>query len=109
MRGPAHHTARLRPARCHRLPAPRRLPPRRRRRLPGRPIGAAPGPTPAGRSGLARRRVVLCAAARQRHGARDGRPHFNLYHYRGAAARGITRVDADGTLRVDLAPVPAVQ
>ncbi|ESS50210.1 hypothetical protein L665_01125 [Ralstonia solanacearum SD54] len=35
---------------------------------------------------------------------------FNLYHYRReAAARGITRMDADGTLRVDLAPVPAVQ
>ncbi|ANH31608.1 hypothetical protein A3768_0428 [Ralstonia solanacearum] len=33
---------------------------------------------------------------------------FNLYHYRReAAARGITRMDADGTLRVDLAPVPA--
>lgn len=30
---------------------------------------------------------------------------FNLYHYRReAAARGITRMDADGTLRVDLAP-----
>lgn len=34
---------------------------------------------------------------------------FDLYHYREAAARGITRMDADGTLRVDLAPMPAMQ
>ncbi len=34
---------------------------------------------------------------------------FELYHYREAAARGTTRMDEDGTLRVDLAPVPAVQ
>ncbi|MGS0625026.1 DUF2993 domain-containing protein [Ralstonia sp. VS2407] len=34
---------------------------------------------------------------------------FDLYHYREAAARGTTRMDADGTLRVDLAPAAAVQ
>ena len=34
---------------------------------------------------------------------------FDLYHYREAAARGTTHMDADGTLRVDLAPAPAVQ
>ncbi|ALF86771.1 MULTISPECIES: hypothetical protein [Ralstonia solanacearum species complex] len=34
---------------------------------------------------------------------------FDLYHYREAAARGITRMDADGTLRVDLTPAPPVQ
>ncbi len=34
---------------------------------------------------------------------------FDLYHYREAAARGTTRMDADGTLRVDLAPATAVQ
>jgi len=34
---------------------------------------------------------------------------FDLYHYREAAARGTTRMDADGTLRVDLAPAASVQ
>jgi hypothetical protein len=34
---------------------------------------------------------------------------FDLHHYREAAARGTTRMDMDGTLRVDLAPAPAVQ
>nr|CUV37177.1 Putative lipoprotein (modular protein) [Ralstonia solanacearum]CUV42641.1 Putative lipoprotein (modular protein) [Ralstonia solanacearum]CUV43213.1 Putative lipoprotein (modular protein) [Ralstonia solanacearum]CUV53213.1 Putative lipoprotein (modular protein) [Ralstonia solanacearum]CUV63806.1 Putative lipoprotein (modular protein) [Ralstonia solanacearum] len=56
------------------------------RRLPGQPAGAAPGPAPAGRSGLARRRVVLRAAARQRYGARDGRPHGGVVQYGGVRA-----------------------
>ncbi|ANA33215.1 hypothetical protein [Ralstonia mannitolilytica] len=34
---------------------------------------------------------------------------FDLYHYREAAARGTTRMDADGTLRVDLAPAASIQ
>lgn len=34
---------------------------------------------------------------------------FDLYHYREVVARGITRMDADGMLCVDLAPAAAVQ
>lgn len=80
------------------------------------PSMCAPAPTDAGsriwiQSGDLKMYNVLVTNSRVlvTDTSAHGPLRFDLYHYREAAARGTTRMDADGTLRVDLAPATAVQ